>query len=144
MSNRKKARRTNRDVNTHLARQAAATWWNGEPVRAVRGTAELADHPGERIDVALLSWMGRPMYLDDTDGIGWAKLTTGRGAPAWPHRNVTVKRGSVVLVDPDRIPRRTVTHADVCRAVLGEQLVEHHDPDGHEPVVVTYGNRSAG
>src|SRR5690606_32293095 len=64
------------------------TFWNGEPVEAIRGTVVVADtdvYPkywardlvGQRIPVVrVLDW-----YLDDRDGTAWAKVTDGRGSP---------------------------------------------------------------
>lgn len=82
----------------------STTYWNGEPTRAVAGTAEVADTSfpkywarelvGQRIPVVQLDYFSEPMYLDDQDGSGWRKVTEGRGSPRLGHRNLAIRPGS--------------------------------------------------
>lgn len=83
--------------------------WNGIPITARRGTAVVADAPefpvywardlvGERIAVVEANldganYGGGLEYLDDREGLGWAKVTTG-GSPRSGHRSVVVEPGS--------------------------------------------------
>lgn len=77
------------------------TFWNGRPciatrVRAIVGPAFLSTywHAGlegtERAAVEVLVDGSDPFYLDDADGSGWYKVTTGRGSPAIYHRELPV------------------------------------------------------
>jgi hypothetical protein len=74
------------------------TYWNGEPtparrVRVIVGESErptwwcAALARTERAAVEV-SYGGRYFYLDDEDGSGWTKVTTGYGGPRWPHRSL--------------------------------------------------------
>lgn len=89
-----------------------AAYWNGLPTLASRGTAIVADAPqfpaywakadgivGQRIPVVRVvldgvNYGGGVTYLDDRDGSGWAKVTTGRGSPRYGHADVAVEIGS--------------------------------------------------
>jgi hypothetical protein len=83
-------------------------FWNGLPTQAWRGTAVVApsDFPqfwgahliGQRIEVVKVdldgvNYGGGVSYLDDRDGSGWAKVTTG-GSPRVGHRNLAIVPGS--------------------------------------------------
>jgi hypothetical protein len=91
---------------------AGSTFWNGLPTRATRGTAVVADAPefpaywaktegiiGQRIpvvevDLNGVNYGGGIDYLDNRDGSGWRKVTTGHGGPAYGHKNVAIEPGS--------------------------------------------------
>lgn len=76
------------------------TFWIGEPATAVRGAGVVApssfpvfwgrDLIGQRIPVVQVEYGGRRFWLDNRDGSGWAKVTTGHGSPRLGHRNLTV------------------------------------------------------
>lgn len=92
----------------------SATFWNGMPTKALRGSAIVADDGqfpaywartegliGQRIPVVLVvldgvNYGGGTDYLDNRDGSGWRKVTEGRGGPRWPHRNIDIVAGSFV------------------------------------------------
>jgi hypothetical protein len=76
------------------------TKWNGEPCRAERVTVTVADNPafpaywardlvGTQRRAVRVDNGGQTFYLDDEDGSGWAKVTSG-GGPRSPHRNLAV------------------------------------------------------
>ncbi len=85
--------------------------WNGIPITARRGTAVVADAPnfshywarhlvGQRIAVVEVNldgvnYGGGIDYLDDGEGRGWAKVTTG-GNPRTYHASVAIEPGSFV------------------------------------------------
>lgn len=82
-----------------------ATFWNGYPNPARRGTAVVSDSEkfplywardlvGERIQVVQVQWGANVAHLDDRGGEGWQKVTEGRGASHWPHREVVIVPGS--------------------------------------------------
>ena len=94
---------------TEQARPAfEATYWNGQPTLAYRGTAIVADNPafpqywareaniiGQRIAVVCVvlegvNYGGGITYLDNRDGSGWYKVTKGYGSPRVGHANVTI------------------------------------------------------
>lgn len=76
------------------------TYWNGEPtpcriVRVIVGEspvptwwcAKLAGTEREAVEVTY----GRErFYLDNEGGIGWAKVTLGRGSPQYGHSSLPV------------------------------------------------------
>lgn len=84
-------------------------FWNGLPTEAFRGTAIVADAPevpmywardlvGERIAVVKVildgvSQGGGVMHIDDRDGWGWVKVSSG-GNPRSGHARVTIVPGS--------------------------------------------------
>jgi len=114
MSNRQKP--TNRRGNTPAPRGSAdlGTYWNGLPTPARRGTAVVADAPefpqywakteglvGQRIAVVEVvldgvNYGGGIDYLDDRNGQGWRKVTTGHGGPGHGHASVSIEPGSFV------------------------------------------------
>ena len=79
------------------------TFWNYEPtparkVRVIVGPspkktwwcAMLAGTEREAVEV---SYAGQaPFYLDNEDGSGWHKVTTGRGGPDQSHSELPVER----------------------------------------------------
>lgn len=77
------------------------TYWNGKPcvarhVRVIVGPClkETFWHNGlegtERNAVEV-SYAGQTFYLDNEDGSGWQKVTTGRGSPIWGHKSLPVQ-----------------------------------------------------
>jgi hypothetical protein len=77
------------------------TFWNGEPTPAVCGTGIVLpspEHPlfwganlvGTRIPVVQVDYYGDRFWLDNRDGSGWAKVTTGHGSPRYGHRDCRV------------------------------------------------------
>jgi hypothetical protein len=104
MSNRRKAR--------GAPAPTPNAYWNGLPTTATRGTAVVADAPefpaywartegiiGQRIPVVRVdldgvNYGGGVSYLDDRDGSGWRKVTTGHGSPSYGHRDVAINEGS--------------------------------------------------
>lgn len=103
MSNRRKLRQML--PSSFLRRPPAepATFWNGEPVPAVKTRVVVADAPhfpgywarplvGEMRDAVRVTYAGRTFYLDNADGSGWRKVTDGRGSPRWGHGELAVER----------------------------------------------------
>lgn len=90
------------------------TFWNGMPTRARRGTAIIADAPeftdywardfiGERWPVVEVVFDGVNRgggigYISDVDGLGWRKVTAGRGGPRHPHQTIRIEPESFVPV----------------------------------------------
>jgi hypothetical protein len=75
--------------------------WNGEPCTAIRGTATVRDSgffpqpwfrdlEGQTRRVVHVTWQGQTHWLDDADGTGWVKVTTGRGGPRAGHRSIDI------------------------------------------------------
>lgn len=81
-------------------------YWNGLPTTARQVTGVIPGHDpdkdpplawwrdlaGQRIDAVVVNvdgvdFGGGEMWLDDRDGSGTAKVTTGRGSPRYGHRN---------------------------------------------------------
>ncbi|MGW4042991.1 hypothetical protein [Streptomyces sp. NPDC004721] len=100
----------------------ANTEWNGEPCKARRVTAIVADDDrfpaywarhlvDTRRNIVEVEYGGEKFYLDDEDGSGWHKVTHG-GSPRWTHSNITI--------DPDTIQPR------------GQQLAAPDKPCPHE------------
>jgi hypothetical protein len=99
MSNRRKIRAPL--PATFLRRPAGtrATYWNGERAQAARVRLRVADapafpgywareHVGTIRRAVRVVYGGRRFYLDDEDGSGWRKVTTGHGSPGWPSRSL--------------------------------------------------------
>lgn len=87
------------------------TFWNGVPAKATRVRVVVGDSPRstwwcaslagtEREAVEVDTGYGLPFYLDNHDGSGWEKVTTGLGSPQRAHRSLPVER--VVVVRDDR------------------------------------------
>lgn len=83
-----------------------ATYWNGMPAAAQRGTGIVVDRGdfplywartegivGQRIPIVRVTYRNQVFDLDDRDDIGWTKVTTLHGSPRASHRNV--------VIDPD-------------------------------------------
>lgn len=79
------------------------TFWNGEPAPAVKTRVIVADAPqfpqywarhlvGEFRDAVRVTYGGQTFYLDNADGSGWRKVTTGHGSPRWGHAELVVER----------------------------------------------------
>ena len=77
------------------------TFWNYEPtparkVRVIVGPSPVktwwcADLAGQEREAVEVSYAGQPpFYLDNADGSGWRKVTTGRGGPDWGHSSLPV------------------------------------------------------
>lgn len=99
---------------------AAQGFWNGLPTEVERGTAVVADAPefpqywakvegivGQRIPVVRVvldgvNYGGGTDYLDNRTGIGWYKVTEGRGSPRWGSASLGVEPDSFT---PDAVTR---------------------------------------
>lgn len=79
------------------------TYWNGESCRARRVVVIVGDTDrfplywargfvGQERDAVEVQQHGQTFYLDDVDGSGWSKVTTGFGGPRVPHRSLEVER----------------------------------------------------
>lgn len=97
-----------------LADRTDLTFWNGEPTPARKVRVVIADAPefpaywaralaGRERDAVEVTYNGQVFYLDDqahgpntTDGAAWRKVTIGRGASYYGHRELEVEPGSVV------------------------------------------------
>lgn len=92
------------------------TRWNGEPCQARRITAIVADTDvfpeywarplaGTRRDIVEVTYGEQTFYLDDENGAGWAKVTSG-GSPRYGHRNIKIEPDSIRprggQADPDK------------------------------------------
>ena len=96
-----------------------ATYWNGLPTIATRGTAVVFDsrtfpeywarpYVGQRVPVVRVNLDGvnaggGVTYLYDGDGSGWRKVTVGHGSPRFGHRGIEVEDASfrpALLDDP--------------------------------------------
>lgn len=79
------------------------TYWNGEQAKCTRVTVTVADKgtfekPWFKLIVGSKAWPavevgygGSCFYLDDSDGVGWAKVTTGKGSPMLSHRELEIE-----------------------------------------------------
>lgn len=90
-----------------------ATFWNGLPTPAIRGTAIVAPSPqfpefwgnhlvGKRIEVVRVvldgvNFGGGISYIDNRDGSGWLKVTKGHGSPRYGHRDLNIEEGTFEL-----------------------------------------------
>jgi hypothetical protein len=87
---------------------SVATYWNGLLCPCRKVTAIVIDSGrftsywartqgivGERIAAVEVNRGDLVFYIDDRDGHGWAKVTSGYGSPCWGHRNVEIEPGSV-------------------------------------------------
>lgn len=77
------------------------TFWNGEPCTAVRARLRVgvppdglhpqywaAGYVGQVRAAVRIEYGGRTFHLDDEDGLGWVKVTDGRGSPRWPSKSL--------------------------------------------------------
>lgn len=92
-----------RCCDVYAAEDADRTYWNYQPtsarkVRVIVGPSPVktwwcAELEGtERAAVEVSYPGGKPFYLDNEDGSGWAKVTRGRGGPEWGHSELPVER----------------------------------------------------
>lgn len=107
------------------------TFWNGLPIDAMRGTAEVSPAPdfpeywasdlvGQRIPVVMVNLDGANAgggisYLDNRESHGWQKITVGRGSPSYGHRNVSIVEGSFEP-DPDDVKRQAEEFQEILDA----------------------------
>lgn len=71
------------------------TWWNGEPTiaykcrvivgKSLRPTWWCADLEGVEREAVAVVYDGHKFFLDNEDGSGWRKVTTGYGSPEYRH-----------------------------------------------------------
>lgn len=76
----------------------SGTYWNGEETPAWRVVVRVGHAPrptwwcaeleGTERDAVRVEYGGEVFYLDDEDGSGWRKVTTGRGSPAYGFRSL--------------------------------------------------------
>ncbi|MEW2451234.1 hypothetical protein AB0896_27375 [Streptomyces parvulus] len=115
------------------------TRWNGEPCQARPVTAVVTDdgsfpgywardHVGTRRAVVEVTYGGSTFYLDDEDGTGWAKVTSG-GSPSHGHRSLTVAPDSIQPRSLDDHPAATeatspTEHDDHVRTHIKALLTE--------------------
>lgn len=74
------------------------TYWNYEPTpcrrvvvrvgKALRPTWWCAGMEGQECEAVEVTYFDSPMFLDDTAGRGWLKVTEGRGGPEYSHRSL--------------------------------------------------------
>lgn len=98
MSNRKKLRKPLPLSFLSRPPHVAATYWNGERCRAERVRLRVADGPhpqywardliGTVRDAVRVRYGSRTFYLDNEDGTGWTKVTTGFGSPGMPSKSL--------------------------------------------------------
>lgn len=79
---------------------AIITFWNGEPTPArvvkvivgepPRATWWCADLAGTEREAVEVTYGDSSFYLDNADGSGWRKVTTGRGLPDCFHASLPV------------------------------------------------------
>lgn len=78
------------------------TYWNFEPcqariVRVIVGKSDLptwwcADMAGTVREAVEVRYGKQLFYLDNEGGVGWRKVTTGRGDPRLSHANLPVEK----------------------------------------------------
>lgn len=84
------------------------TYWNGEPVRAVKVTVTVAnkgtfktpwfdDIVGQKRKAVEVVYGSSCFYLDDENGSGWDKVTHGKGSPHIGHRQLEIDESSGVF-----------------------------------------------
>ncbi|WP_395144434.1 hypothetical protein [Armatimonas sp.] len=90
-------RRQKHDEATKLHRQAqkllrqnasAPAFWHGEPCTATRLKVLLA---GLEVPAVRVNFGDGMIYLDDTNGAGWLKVTAGRGSKSLLHRELNLE-----------------------------------------------------
>ena len=67
---------------------SAPTFWHGEPCQAERVKVRIA---GLTVDAVRVEFGGGLIYLDDTGGAGWLKVTAGRGSKTLLHRELDLE-----------------------------------------------------
>lgn len=124
---------------------ASKTFWNGIPITAKRGTAIVAEAPefpeywaqdlvGERIPVVEANldganYGGGISYLDNRDGSGWRKVTTG-GSPQVGHRDVSIVPGSFEEFDE----KEAEELGEILEALSNIQTMPSDRPERYYPV----------
>ena len=78
------------------------TYWNGEPCDAKRVEVIVGQSPrptwwsakfvGQKRPAVRIRYGGQQFYIDDEDGIGWDKVTSGRGSFRITHFSLPVER----------------------------------------------------
>ena len=90
-------RRQRREDETKLHQQAqrllrenasAPTFWHGEPCNATRVKVRIA---GLETAAIRVEFGGGLIYLDNTGGAGWLKVTAGRGSKNLFHRELDLE-----------------------------------------------------
>lgn len=82
---------------------AERTHWNGEPAQARKVLVEVGDtgffavpwfrqYVGQERAAVEVNYGSSTFYIDDEDGSGWEKVTTGLGSPRRRHRSLDVAR----------------------------------------------------
>jgi hypothetical protein len=71
------------------------TYWNGERCEARRCVVIIpkaekssywyAEHEGKEWDAVEIKYGDSVFYIDNANGLGWAKVTHGQGSPSWGH-----------------------------------------------------------
>lgn len=102
MSNRRRRTAPIR-VGTYRAPDGShpETFWNGQPTPARRCQVLVGDTDafpeywarkeglvGRWIPAVEVTYGGHTSYLDDRDGGGWFKVTSGMGSPRYGHSNI--------------------------------------------------------
>lgn len=80
---------------------AAKVYWNGEPAQGERGFVTVPEHVegdppeawwkpivGRTEPVVVVRYYDQTHLLWNRDGIGWNKVTRGRGSPRWSHSSL--------------------------------------------------------
>jgi hypothetical protein len=65
-------------VSIVVGKAPVPTWW----FHGLEGTVRKA--------VEIQYKKEAPFYIDDEDGVGWLKVTLGRGGPDWGHSSLAV------------------------------------------------------
>lgn len=115
----RKDRRQKREQETRLHQQAqellrqhrtAPTYWLGQRCDARRvkvllaGSVEAVGRSGLVVDAVRVDLGEGLLYLDDTNGAGWLKVTAGYGCAKIPHRELDLER----LVELEERPAASV------------------------------------
>ena len=66
----------------------APTFWHGEPCTATRVKVSIA---GLTVDAVRVEFGEGLIYLDNTGGAGWLKVTEGRGSKTLLHRELDLE-----------------------------------------------------
>ena len=98
-------RRQKREQETKMLKEAqellrknnnATTYWLGQRCEATRLKVWLTKPMGnsvlvEEVPAVRVEFNGGLIYLDDTGGAGWLKVTAGYGRPKIPHRELDME-----------------------------------------------------
>jgi hypothetical protein len=77
------------------------TYWNGEPCEARRVVVKVGDTGrfpkawyrelvGQERNAVEVTYAGQTFYLDDANGLGWAKVTIYQGSPSRGHGSLEI------------------------------------------------------